>query len=1010
MLACVFNDSVQHKKVTPVYTCHRGTSVKMGSPLTSAARIPCASNPTTMTAKSLLLIVSITFILSGSFYIPCAADQRPSLKVEDTRCEYRQNPLGIDSVRPRLSWSIQSTVRNCMPTAFQVQVADSRRSLTDEKNLVWDSGKVYSADPTHVTFGGPEMVSGQRLYWRVRVWGADNKASDWSKLAWWETAILRPAEWRAKWITCGRPLPTRDGDFYKDDPAPLFRKTFDLDKPVRKARLYIAGLGYYEASINGQRVSDTVLDPAWTTYSKRVLYSTYDVTSQVKSGHNCLGIMLGNGWYNPLPMRMWGQLNLREFMPVGRPCVIAQLAVEYTDGSQAFCTTDEDWKTSAGPILRNSVYLGEVYDARREIVGWNKPSYDDSSWQRVTVATAQLGDLHAQSQPPIKPAAVLSPICRTEPKPGVYIFDFGQNMAGWVRLKVKGPAGTRVTLRFGELLYANGTLNVMTTVCGQIKKAEMGGAGAPDVCQQMDTYILKGADGGRSIEEYMPRFTYHGFRYVEVTGYPGKPGMDAVQAVRLHTAVDTAGSFSCSNRLLNRIQAACRASFASNLMGVQTDCPGRERFAYGDDIACACEAHLFNYGMATFYAKTVRDFADAARPNGALTLLAPWTGHSIGGFDPGGGSFADVHRNGANAGSGPLSGVLAHSLLIQKAYQFYGDRRLVEEQYEVARNSLEFIRTHTKHPVIQVGLGDWSSVVPTETSILDTALYYQHARIVAQLARILDRNDDADRFEALAKQIKAAFVREFIEVDATNVGLTTQAALACGLYHGLVPTKRRPAIALLLVDDVMVKHHGHLTTGIFGTKYLLNALTAAHRPDVAYEVINQTTYPGWGYMLETGATTLWEVWEYSDDIYSHNHSMFGTVSAWFYTALGGIQPAADAIGFNKIVLKPSPVAGLEYADTSYRSVRGSIVSNWRIKDDMFCWNVLIPPSASAVIYIPREFAEHVQESGHDAERAVGVELIGFQDGVPTYRVQSGSYFFTSRRSHPQSQTSHSSGE
>lgn len=952
-------------------------------------------------SRRLLVALLVTWSNVGPITVSCLAAEPLRLAVANLRCEQRLNPLGIDELRPHLSWIVKSPVRGIQPVAFQVVVAESEHQLLQQRDLVWDTGRVNTGDPTRAYYSGPRLVSRQRLYWKVRIWAEDGSVSPWSDVARWEMGLLQPSDWLGSWIDDGHRTPGNDELLYEDDPAPLFRLPFKLAKPVRRARLYVTGLGYYEASLNGRRVGDALLDPAWTTYSKRVLYCTFDVTQELQSGDNCLGLTLGNGWYNPLPLRMWGQLNIRDFMPLGRPGCLAQLEVEYDDGSRVTFATDETWRVAHGPILRNNVYLGEVYDARREIAGWNEPDFDDSKWTKAALAVPPQGVLRAQAQPAIKATATLRPIARTEPRPGVYIFDFGENMAGWGRLKVRGQEGTRVRLRFGELLYPDGTLNVMTTVCGQIKEPGIGGPGAPAVAEQADTYVLRGAENGSRVESYEPRFTYHGFRYIEVTGYPGDPDMDSLEAVRLNTDVDNAGEFSCSNELFNRIQKMCRATFPSNLVGVQTDCPGRERFAYGDDIACACEAHLYNYDMATFYAKTVEDFADAARPNGALTLLSPWTGHAIGGFDPGGGSFANVERNGADAGSGPLSGVLAHSLLLDKLYQFYGDRRLVDEQYEVARRSLEFIRAQTDDNLIKVGLGDWSSVEATDTAILDTAMYYQHATIIARLARVIGRDADAQQYEALANKIRSAFIENFVRPGGNAARLGTQAARSCALYHGLVPEDQAPTVAASLVDDVLVEHEGHLTTGIFGTKYLLEALTSTGNVDVATAIVNQTTYPGWGYMLERGATTLWEVWHFSDNVYSHNHSMFGTVSAWFFTALGGIQPAEDAVGFDKILLRPQVPQGTTWVKASYKSVRGEIASNWYIDGDTFHWDVTIPPTATAELVIPTQFSLDLRESDLPIEQAAGVARIDNADALPTYLLQSGTYHFKSHASRPE---------
>ena len=937
---------------------------------------------------SSLLFLVFAAHLSTSFAAVDRCDR--GLHVQHLRCEYRENPLGIDVTQPRLSWNLKSPARGQKQTAYQVVVAESETQLTRAESL-WDSGKVASNQTIQVAYNGPALESLRRYYWKVRVWDRHGTVSDWSDCAWWETAFLGPEQWTARWINDGKSNPERDEAFYDDDPGPLFRREFLIDKRVQQARLYVSGLGYYEARLNGSRVGDRQLDPAWTTYSERVLYSAYDVTEQLRTGKNCLGAMLGNGWYNVLPMRMWGQLNLRQFLTLGRPRLLAQLHIEYADGTRQDVVTDENWKVTEGPIIRNSIYLGEAYDARQEQPGWDRPGFDDSGWSSAQPSTEKLGSLESQSQPPIRQTATLKPVQVSHPNEGVTIFDMGQNIAGSIKLRVQGPAGTVVKLRYGELLHSDGTLNVMTSVCGQIKEPGKGGPGAPPVAEQCDTYILR----GEGSEVYSPRFTYHGFRYVEVTGYPGELAPDAIEAVRLNSDVAEVGSFSCSNELLNRIQQMVRKTFPSNLLGVQTDCPARERFAYGDDIACAAEAHLVNYDMATFYAKTARDFADAARPDGALTLLAPWTGHAIGGFDPGGGSFANV-EGGENVGSGAMSGVIAHPLLLDKLYQYYGDRRLLAEQYESARRSLEFIRPHADGHIITVGLGDWSSVEPTTASLLSTAFYYHHAEILSRLATVLGRQDDARQYAVLSQKIKDALNGKFLKPGTGQYDVSTQAGQAFALYYDLVPPDQRQAATRVLLDDILVEHQAHLTTGIFGTKYLLEVLTRIGRADVAYRIVNQKTYPGWGFMLESGATTMWEVWHFSDNIYSHNHSMFGTVSAWFLSALAGIQPDPAAVGFDKIIIRPQVVGDLTWAKGSYRSIRGMIVSDWRVEDDSLDLNVEIPVNTTATVYVPAQDALQVTESGQPAGEADGVMFLRLEAGAAVYEVGSGRYAFQSK--------------
>ncbi|HWI58864.1 MAG TPA: family 78 glycoside hydrolase catalytic domain, partial [Bacillota bacterium] len=545
------------------------------------------------------------------------------------RCEYRLNPLGIDTPQPRLSWVLESAARGQAQTAYQILAATSLKRLAQGQGDLWDSGKVASSNSVHLVYSGKPLRSGQRVYWQVRAWDKDGQPSASSQPAWWEMALLTPQDWQAQWITRPATDPVPEAQAFDDHPAPLFRKEFALNKPIARARAYVCGLGYYELRLNGQRVGDHLLDPGWTTYSQRVLYSTYDVTAHLQRGSNAVGMMVGNGWFNPLPLSMWGHVRPGDALTTGTPCAILQLVVEFADGSVQTMVTDATWRVSDGPILRNSVYLGEVYDARREQPGWDQPGFEDARWQTATLMREpKLGPLRAQDAPPIRLTRTFNPVKLTEPQPGVFIFDFGHNFAGWARLRVKGPAGTRVRLRSGELLYTNGTLNGMTAVCGQIKGGGKdycySGQGMPKTAFQLDEYVLK----GQGTEVFTPRFTFHGFRYVEVTGFPGKPTLDALEGWGLNSDVESAGSFQCSNDLFNRIQHTVRQTELANLFSVQSDCPHREKFPYGGDIAVTSEMGMLNFDMARFYAKAAQDLADAARPNGGLTETSPYVGIS----------------------------------------------------------------------------------------------------------------------------------------------------------------------------------------------------------------------------------------------------------------------------------------------------------------------------------------------------------------------------------------------
>ncbi|MEN6557826.1 MAG: family 78 glycoside hydrolase catalytic domain [Thermoguttaceae bacterium] len=930
--------------------------------------------------KSLVTTIS-TWILVSTV---CALDlgaAAPDGGLEPTRlqCEYLVDPLGIDVAAPRLSWALKTSDaaahRGQRQTAYQVLVASSRSQLAEDKGDLWDSGHVESDATFGVEYAGKPLTSRRQCYWKVRVWDRDGKSSAWSPEAFWETALLDSADWEARWINDGHPAPDQVGDFFRDDPAPLFRKEFQIDKPIRSARLYVTGLGYYVARINGAEVGDRVLDPGWTDYEDRVLYSTYDVTSRIVQGKNCLGLMAGNGWYNPLPMKMWGRINLRNYLTVGCPRVLAQLEIELADGTRQVVATDDTWKTSPGPILRNNIYLGEVYDARRETPDWDQPGLKDAAWTPARFALESVGPLRAQSQPPIIATGKLKPVRRTEPSPGVFVFDMGQNFAGWTRLRVRGPAGTVVTLRFGELLNADGTVNVRTGVCGQIKRGKENIDGEPPrLAYQSDTYVLS----GRGDENYLPRFTWHGFRYVEVSGYPGAPPLDAIEGLRLSADVAKAGEFSCSNERFNNIEKMVRWTFLSNLFSVQSDCPARERFGYGGDPTPTCEAFLFLFDVAAFYEKVVRDFGDAARPNGGITETAPFVG---------------IASDGLGGQSGPIGWQSTYPLLLEKLYQYCGDVRIVREQYPTVRRQIEFLRSQAKDFIIDRCLGDHESLDPKAIPLTATAFFYQDVAIAARLAEIAGKREDAAEYRRLAGQIREAFVAKFFDARTGRFDLGTQACQAFALHFDLLPPEHHEAVVDVLLDEVR-RHEGHLATGMFGTRYLLETLSRSGHAQTAFEIVHQDTFPGWGYMLARGATTLWEHWQYDDDTYSHNHPMFGSVSTWFFEDLGGMRADPDAYGFNRITIQPQVVGDLTEAKVRYESIRGAVACDWQIQDRRLRMNVLVPPGVTATVFVPTTDPSSVLESGQPVSQAPGVEALNAAQGA-VYRVTGGQYRFES---------------
>ncbi len=890
-------------------------------------------------------------------------------------CENQNNPMGIDMLHPRLSWIITANpeTRGQYQTAYRIQVASTKQGLLSDKPDLWDSGVIDTSQSNNINYDGKMLKSTIRYYWRVKVWDKNQIASTWSKIAFWEMGLLKDSDWRGKWIEDAKANSSEGINPYEDNPAPLFRREFKLQKKIKKATMYVSGLGYYEAYLNGQKIGNKLLDPGWTDYSKRILYSTYNVTPYLKNGNNCVGMLLGNGWYNPLPLKMWGHLDLRENLPIGYPKFIMQLNIEYSDGTVDQVVSDNSWKVISGPIIRNNTYLGEVYDARKEIPSWNKFGINTDHWRQVIIAKDPGGILRSEQQPPIVVGDILSPIDIKKRSDGKYIVDFGRNFGGIIRIRVKGLTGTTVKIRYGELLYSNGSLNVMTSTAGQIKRKGVGGPGAPDTAYARDIFIL----GKNEIKVFQTHFTFHGFRYAEVTGYPGILTTNDIKGLVLHSDVSNAGSFACSDPLINQIQEACRNTFLSNIFSVQSDCPQRERFGYGGDIAATSEAFINNFNMSRFYEKTVNDFADAARPNGGLTETAPFVG---------------VTDEGLGGESGPVEWGAALPVLMQQLYQYYGNIEIIRQNYPIAKNWIDFLHRHAESGIINITIGDHESLDEKVVGLSATAYYYYNTKLLAEFAKLLNNQDDFATYTTLAENIKAAFIAKYFDPSTGNVGIHTAAAQAYALNFDLIPDNANDQVLKVLLHDVTTINKNHITSGIFGTKFLMEVLSKTGNDSIAYKMATQKTFPGWGYMIANGATTLWEHWKLSENTYSHNHPMFGSISEWFYRYLAGIRPANDAVGYNKIIIEPK-INNLQWAKASYNSVLGKVSSYWRKKEKNFTLDITIPINAQATVYIPAAL-RNIKEQGIPISDKGSIHFIGKENNNSKFQLGSGNYHFS----------------
>jgi alpha-L-rhamnosidase len=889
-------------------------------------------------------------------------------------CEYRTDPLGIGERSPRLSWTLESEGRNQTQSAYRVLVAGNEEDLEAEENLLWDSGRVESGRTIGVEYEGETLRSGSQCVWKVCVWDGAGDASPHSPPAVFETGLLERSDWKGTWISAGKgqagDLEPPSGDEYDDlanglAPSPYLRKEFPLDKAVRRARMYATARGVYELYVNGNRVGNDVLAPGWTDYDRRIQYQTYDVTPLLAEGPNTLGAILGDGWF----AGFFGfDPKHRGALYGARPQLLAQLDVEYEDGTTESLATDGSWRSSAGPILYSDLLMGESYDARREMLGWTEPGFEDSGWYGVE--TEEIGETNLVAQPDegIRVTEELEAKTVTEPESGRYVFDLGRNMVGWVRLKVEGEAGTKVTLRHAEILNPDGTIYTEN-----LRSA-----------RQTDTYHLK----GEGEEVYEPRFTFHGFRYVEVTGYPGEPRPGAITGRVVHSATPTSGSFECSSPLVNELQENIVWGQRGNFLSVPTDCPQRdERLGWMGDAQVFVRTATFNMDVAAFFEKWMVDVQDAQSPEGAFPDVAPLLRGS---------KLIDL-RSGAPAWGD--AGVIVPWTI----YRTYGDSRIVERHYDAMARWMEYLREANPDLIRKNRMGnnygDWLSPKGDHTPkhLLATAYWAYDAKLMAEMAVATGRNEDAREYGDLNGRIKAAFKEVFVSPDGRIEG-DTQTCYLLALHMDLLPQELRSTAAEHLVRTIE-REDWHLSTGFVGVGYLCPVLTEAGYTDVAYRLLENETYPSWGYTIKNGATTIWERWDgwteagfQSPNMNSFNHYSLGSVGEWLYRYVAGIDLGTP--GYGRIVIRPRPGGSLTHASGEYDSVRGRISSSWKIEDDRFILKALVPPNTTATVHVP--CSDDVSEGGRPVDEADGVEFVRAGGGETVLAVGSGRYEFEGR--------------
>lgn len=870
----------------------------------------------------------------------------------------------MDILRPRLSWNIESPRRGASQTAYQIMVSTKPEHLQADIGDVWDSGRTASTESSQIIYKGSELSSRARYYWKVRIWDEQGLASDWSLPSFWEMGLLKPADWQAKWI--GYSPFDADSRTYTP-PAPYLRKAFEISQPITSARAYVCGLGFYELYLNGVKVGDHVLSPNQTNYdvrdldqlaypfddrtAQRVAYLTFDVTSYLRAGANAVGAVLGNGWYNQRDRVAEG------ILWYGPPRFIVQLVLTFEEGAPQIVVSDPSWKaTSSGPMIHNGIYTGERYDARLEMNGWSTASFDDRAWGGAIEMQAPTGRMTAQYSLPDRIVKTITPTSTTRISPVTTHVDFGQNMSGWVRLKVEGTAGSNISLRFIE-----------------DNNAAYG---------QSDYYVLKGG----STEVYEPRFTWHGFRFAEITTNEELLSRIVPEARVVHTDVQNTGTFECSNNLFNQILHNCRWAQWSNMhCGVPSDCPHRERVGYtGDWGHVSAETAIFNFDMARFYTKWINDIADAQNSvTGYVPHSAPYEG----------------------GGGGPPWGS-ALVTLPWILYLYYGDHRVIEEHYPRMKRWVEYLKTRTDKDGIVVreepggwDLGEWATPGKIEIppAFVNTCYYAYVARLVANAGRLLGRPEDLEYFTQIADAAGAAINRSFFDEKRAQYWEGRQGANVFPLAFGLVPEKYRTAVFNRMVEIIVHENESHFDTGIFATNLVLELLTQGGRGDVAYAMMNQHTSPSFGWQIDRGATTLWENWNGES---SHNHAMFGGACKWFYKSLAGINPVLDRPGFKHILIRPQPLGDLTFAKAEYQSVHGKIRSSWERHDEDFHLLVEVPGNCSATLLLPADDATKIYEGSRPLSKVSAVHGLGLQQGRLAYSIGSGQYEFMMKISTP----------
>ena len=914
-----------------------------------------------------LILISVLSFKPGSEWI----------KVNNLRCEYFVCPLGIDSKSPKLSWEIKSAEFGISQSAYHIMVADNRDVLTRGTGNVWDSKKTESDHSIQVPYAGIPLKAGKTYYWKVKIWDQLGHESEWSKISFWQMGLLHPGDWNdARWIgyerlaDSMRIVPGVQGSGNqlgwkgKQRPiVPLFRKDFVLQKAIASATLFISGLGQYEAYLNGAKIGNGFLTPGWTDYDKTVFYNTYDVKAFLKKGDNAIGVIVGNGFYN-IDRERYRKL----VIAYGMPKMICKLVVTYDDGSVKTVISDEGWKTTPSPITYSSIYGGEDYDARLEQEGWNKPNFDDSGWKEVLMVRHPSGKMKADMDYPLGVKKILYPKNIQKLAEGSCLYDFGQNASGIIKLKVKGKKGQQVRLIPGELIDEDGKVNQRAS-------------GSP----YFYTYTLRG-DG---IEVWQPRFTYYGFRYVQVKGAVPRsfdthgeiPVIQGLNLLHTRNTTQQVGSFECSNELFNRIYTLILWAIKSNLQSVVTDCPHREKLGWMEQTYLMGEGIHFNFDIYHLYKKLVYDMMDAQTPDGLIPDIAP--------------EYVLFNRGFRDSPEWGSAAVILPWLL----YRWYDDQSVIENAWPMMVKYVEYLKRKSDHHILSYGLGDWFDLGPkrpgvaqlTPIALTATATYYYDVKLLGKMAGILKNTEEQKRFNKWAEEIKKAFNDQFFNARKKAYSTGSQTAMSIPLCFGLIDKQYEKQVLNNLIDSIHANENA-LTAGDIGFHYLVEALTKEGASQLLFRMINRDDVPGYGYQLKKGATSLTESWAALRNV-SNNHLMLGHIMEWFYQGIGGIRQEVGSTGYKNIVICPEVVGDVTSAKTAFHTPYGVIKTAWEKTENLFILTVEIPVNTQAKVYLPISGEVSVNNGKQPKDRGPGYQYLGVNKGRMVFETGSGTYEF-----------------